>query len=474
MTGYPLQAAFLRQIDPPPGQNPIYALSDLSDLAIGRDPSCQIIFDSARYGGISRRHAEVCQSPESPSGWQICDLNSANGTFVNGWRVQGCQVLNAGDRIALGQGEPQLVFELQPISPAPQSPFLQSPVPQTPAPQSNSKPPAARSSASASSGTAYSPAAYPPVVPPDGVTLSQLFPILSTGRDLTRKAYLVPGGLTVSFVILLFVAVGNAVFFNLLLAAYLSGAAYYVIYQLCGKHKPLWLLIGAGVMTMLVLVSPLLNLFIFVFRVILPGGVPNHPQSSNFAILLIQMFFGAGLMEELIKALPIFLVYWIGTGLRSPRRERLGVWEPLDGILLGTASAVGFTLLETLGQYVPGIINDVSLQAGQGARELLGLQLLIPRILGSVSGHMAYSGYFGYFIGLSVLKPAKRWQILAIGYLSAASLHALWNASGAFNLLVLAIVGVSSYAFLAAAILKARALSPTRAQNFATRLTGLH
>jgi RsiW-degrading membrane proteinase PrsW (M82 family) len=38
---------------------------------------------------------------------------------------------------------------------------------------------------------------------------------------------------------------------------------------------------------------------------------------------------------------------------------------------------------------------------------------------------------------------------------------------------VLAIVGVSSYAFLAAAILKARALSPTRAQNFATRLTGL-
>jgi len=423
MTGHPPQAAFLRQINPPSGQNPIYVLSDLAEMAIGRDPTCQIIFDSTRYGSISRRHAQVCRSPESPSRWQICDLNSANGTFVNGRRVQGCQTLNVGDRIALGQGEAQLVFELK-IGPAPQG-DLSLPV---------ARPLVA---------PAFSSAADPPIIPPD-VTLSQLFPILSTGRDLTRKAYLVPAGLTVSFVILLFLAVGSPVFFNVLLAAYLSGAAYYVVYQLCGKHKPLWVLVGAAVITMLVLVSPLLNLFIYVFRVILPGQVSNNLQSSNFAILLIQMFFGAGLMEELIKALPIFLIGWIGKGLKSPRRERFGVWEPLDGILLGTASAVGFTLLETLGQYVPGMINEVSLQSGKGAGELLGLQLLIPRILGSVSGHMAYSGYFGYFIGLSVLKPAKRWKILSIGYLSAAGLHALWNASGAFNLLILAIVGVVS------------------------------
>jgi RsiW-degrading membrane proteinase PrsW (M82 family) len=33
----------------------------------------------------------------------------------------------------------------------------------------------------------------------------------------------------------------------------------------------------------------------------------------------------------------------------------------------------------------------------------------------------------------------------------------------------LVVVGVLSYAFLMAAILKARALSPTRSQNFATR-----
>jgi RsiW-degrading membrane proteinase PrsW (M82 family) len=58
------------------------------------------------------------------------------------------------------------------------------------------------------------------------------------------------------------------------------------------------------------------------------------------------------------------------------------------------------------------------------------LQLLIPRILGFAAGHMAHSGYLGYFIGLSALKPRKRWPILGVGYFSASALHALSNASG--------------------------------------------
>jgi RsiW-degrading membrane proteinase PrsW (M82 family) len=258
----------------------------------------------------------------------------------------------------------------------------------------------------------------------------------------------------------------------MLLSAYIAGIAYYLVYQLCGKQKPWWLLLSTGLTTVLLLISPVLTLFLWFFRGVLPGGIPET-NSAGFLTTLMQMFFGAGLMEELLKAIPVLLAYGLGRRLRSPYREQVGVWEPLDGILLGTASAVGFTLLETLGQYVPGIMNDVTLQAGVDYRELLGLQLLIPRILGSISGHMAYSGYLGYFIGLSVLKPAKRWQILAVGYLTAASLHALWNTMGLVNLLVLAVVGVVSYAFLTAAILKARLLSPTRSENFATRFTRL-
>jgi RsiW-degrading membrane proteinase PrsW (M82 family) len=80
------------------------------------------------------------------------------------------------------------------------------------------------------------------------------------------------------------------------------------------------------------------------------------------------------------------------------------------------------------------------------------LQLLIPRILDAAAAHMAHSGYWGYFIGLSGLKPSKRWLILDLGYFSEAALHALSNALLVASVLFGAFVGVLSYAFFVAAI----------------------
>lgn len=452
MPGQTSEQAILRQL---PGANQAeqrrlcYPLSLTEVVTLGRDLQCHIVLDTRQYATVSRRHAELCPGSVSPSGspiWWVCDLGSANGTFVNGVRLLGPQELRSGDRIQLGEGGPEFMFEWQPLT---------QPIPLCLPPV---QPAAAPMATTARTGAVSDP-----------VTISQLFPILSTGRDLHRKAYLVPGIVTISFVVMLFASVGSPISFNLLLAAYLSIAAYYFVYQLCGKHKPWWVLMGVGAATILLLQSPLLPLFILIFRQILPGNVSPDNAISNFALVLVQMFFGAGLMEELLKALPVLGAWWLGTRLRPPWRERVGVWEPLDGILLGTASAVGFTLIETLGQYVPEAIQTATVHSGEGAGELAGLQLLIPRILGLVAGHMAYTGYLGYFIGLSVLKPAQRWLILAMGYLSASGLHALWNTSGAVSVVLLAMVGVMSYAFLGAAILKARALSPTRSQNFATR-----
>jgi hypothetical protein len=56
--------------------------------------------------------------------------------------------------------------------------------------------------------------------------------------------------------------------------------------------------------------------------------------------------------------------------------------------------------------------------------------LLIPRILGAAAAHIVHSRYWGYFIGLSALKPSKPWPILGPGYFSEAALRAFWNASG--------------------------------------------
>lgn len=436
-------------------QRPLYPLSEDQETIIGRDPSCQIALDPNQHLIVSRRHAAI--RPLLPGGkglpgWEIRDLNSVNGTYVNGRYLQGCHQLQVGDRIELGEDGPQFIFEYQfptPLQSSPKLPKFKA-VTRVPLPSVS--------------------ALRRPTT--NSVTFTQLFPLVSTGRDLIQKAFLGPAVLTVVFVVLLFAAVGEPVVFNLLLAAYLTGGASYFIYQLCGKPKPWWVLLGCALCTSLILVSPLLPLFIIIFRDILPGSLPHEGEIVSFMSLTIRMFFGAGLMEELLKAIPILGAYLVGRLLRSPWREQIGVWEPLDGILLGTASAVGFTFLETLGQYVPDIIDNGMLQGDEVPGQLLGLQLLIPRLLGSVAGHMAYSGYFGYFIGLSVLKPTKVWQILTIGYLCASALHALWNATGFVSGLLLVGVGVLSYAFLAAAILKARVLSPTRSQNFATRFYG--
>lgn len=443
MTGNSSSIACLRQLssgDPANSNLLVHFLSIDEVIAIGRDPRCQIVVDPLRFASVSRRHVEVrpgeSQVGEQPS-WWICDLNSSNGTYLNGRRLQGCQLLQSGDRVSLGNDGPEYIFE-----------YLVE----------FNRDRAVATQQEASPSTA------------DSVTLTQLFPIVSTGRELTRKAFLVPSVVTIVFVVALFVAVGQPLLFNRLLAGYISLVGFYFVYQLCGKRKPWWVMVLSAMGTYFLLRSPVLPLFVELFRGVLPGQVPASGELINPLALFIRMFFGAGLMEELLKALPLAALFLIGRILSAPWNDRVGIWEPLDGILLGAASAVGFTLVETLGQYVPDMIQTTSLQLGTGWDQLHGLQVLIPRLLGAISGHMAYSGYFGYFIGLAVLKPRQSWLILLIGCLTASGLHTLWNVMGSVSEILLALVGMVSYAFLAAAILKARSLSPTRSQNFATRL----
>lgn len=421
--------AILKQISPPVPHAGIHSLSPNYSTTIGRDPSCQVALDPAQNQGVSRRHAEIrpLQTTSGVPGWQLCDLGSANGTYINQRRLEGLHILQPGDRIRFGQTGAEFVFEMQGRMP------MATPIRQ------------------------------------DALHMSQVIPILSTRQQLFSKAYLVPGVITVLLVVGLFATQGRPGLFNGLLGLYLAAAGFFAVYQVAGKPKPWWLVVGVAAVTIAILMSPLLNVFFLVFRGILPGNTRALGEDPGFVPLFVTSFFGAGMCEELIKALPVFALLWIGRLVKPQWRDAIGVWEPLDGILLGAASSVGFTLLETLGLYVPSQVARVTQIAGQGVGELLGLQLLIPRIIGEIAGHMAYSGYFGYFIGLSVLIPSRRWRILGIGYLSSSFMHALWNSSGVLGIFVQAFAGILAYAFLMAAILKARQLSPQRHQNFATR-----
>ena len=97
-----LQGAGNGQVLPVPNAQPV---------TLGRSAGASYAFDDPL---LSRRHCAVeCRGNLV----RIVDLQSRNGTFVNGQRV-GAQLLNMGDRIKIGN----LVIEVSPVGTSPATP----------------------------------------------------------------------------------------------------------------------------------------------------------------------------------------------------------------------------------------------------------------------------------------------------------------------------------------------------------------
>ncbi len=65
-------------------------------FSIGRDASCDLAIADMT---VSRRHAILERTAD---GWLLRDLESTNGTRVNGWRVRGSIAVRPGDLISFG------------------------------------------------------------------------------------------------------------------------------------------------------------------------------------------------------------------------------------------------------------------------------------------------------------------------------------------------------------------------------------
>lgn len=81
---------------------------------VGRHDDCQIRIKSSQ---VSRRH---CEFFEKKGLLLVKDLGSANGTIVNGKKIQGQQVLEPGDELTIGQVK--LVVARIGETPAPRTP----------------------------------------------------------------------------------------------------------------------------------------------------------------------------------------------------------------------------------------------------------------------------------------------------------------------------------------------------------------
>jgi pSer/pThr/pTyr-binding forkhead associated (FHA) protein len=66
------------------------------ELVIGRNPDCDHVIDQPM---VSSRHARLFRSGDHVL---VEDLKSANGTFINGKRIEGATIVEPGDTIGLG------------------------------------------------------------------------------------------------------------------------------------------------------------------------------------------------------------------------------------------------------------------------------------------------------------------------------------------------------------------------------------
>ncbi|MEI9811737.1 MAG: PrsW family glutamic-type intramembrane protease [Acidobacteriota bacterium] len=340
-------------------------------------------------------------------------------------------------------------------------------------------------------------------------TQSQLFPIFTKWGELGSKSQLLPMFVTivaVSFMFMYSQSSAPMIYetghpqrwiytspFILIVATYLTLLSLYFIYRLVGKRKSWVAMLGCMAFTAgylwLMMTQGAFGFVYDFFHGFLAGGEPNYEEP--FFTLFYRHFVGTGFFEEFVKALPLFAILLFGNRLSKEMQKKFKIEEPLDGILFGAAAGGGFALMETIGQYVPrnlvqtwmklaldiqGVKHgyNIPLLEPNQAWSLIkqgialmgtspGVQLLIPRSLDQAFGHMAYSGIFGYFIGLSVMKPERKWLILFIGLCTASLPHALWDSVGIFDSDMIQMgVALLSYAVLAAAVLKAREISPNR------------
>ncbi|NOT59407.1 MAG: FHA domain-containing protein [Acidobacteria bacterium] len=94
-----------------------FPLNQYQEIVIGRDPSATVSFSEAD-AMVGRQHLKLFRQASSPSQFVVSDLNSRNGTFLNGQRVTGTVALRSGDVLQCGQGGPELRFEYVPHGPA--------------------------------------------------------------------------------------------------------------------------------------------------------------------------------------------------------------------------------------------------------------------------------------------------------------------------------------------------------------------
>jgi len=136
-------------------------------------------------------------------------------------------------------------------------------------------------------------------------------------------------------------------------------------------------------------------------------------KSSNIVGQLLGFVLGVGVLEEICKAIPVYLFLY--------KQDKLT--EPLSPAFYGAMSGLGFAIAEGAHYSLIYASNVLG-----GKIDITGHVLLTTvRFISLPLIHAIWAGIVGYFIGLAAINPSRKNPIIFIGIVIAAVLHGLYN-----------------------------------------------
>ena len=161
----------------------------------------------------------------------------------------------------------------------------------------------------------------------------------------------------------------------------------------------------------------LLGILMAGYAAVLNSVLQPYFSALGFLGMLLFFFFVVGPVEESVKLLAVRL-YAYGD-------DRFAA--VVDGAVYGAAAGLGFATIENalyIGRAVTEA-GDVALGLGLIG---VGSDITAMRALAG-PGHVVYSAFAGYYLGLAKFNPGHRGPIVVKGLLVAAVIHATYNAT---------------------------------------------
>ncbi|MGM0448470.1 MAG: PrsW family intramembrane metalloprotease [Methanobacteriota archaeon] len=158
----------------------------------------------------------------------------------------------------------------------------------------------------------------------------------------------------------------------------------------------------------------LLSILTATFAAILNSVLQPYFRPFGFLGLVVFFFVVVGPIEESVKLLAVRLYAYT-----DDRFDAV-----IDGAVYGAIAGLGFVVIENFVYIAQNVdmseltVGVAALGAGDGIAALRAL---------AGPGHVVYSAFAGYYLGLAKFNPENRGPIIVKGLVLAAAIHALYN-----------------------------------------------